>query len=48
MMYFITTIEEKDGKVKDTRCVGYVDTFEEAEKIGFELAKNVLKEYNSL
>lgn len=33
MMYFITTVEEKDGKIKDTRCVGYVDTMYEAERI---------------
>lgn len=28
-MYFITTIDSKD---KDTRCVGYYSTFEQAEK----------------
>lgn len=28
-MYFITTIDSKDG---DTRCVGYYSTFEKAEK----------------
>ena len=31
-MYFITTIETKKGDVKDTRCVGYFKTFEEAEQ----------------
>lgn len=31
-MYFITTIEIKKGDVKDTRCVGYFKTFEEAEQ----------------
>lgn len=29
-MYFITTIDSKDG---DTRCVGYFSTFEKAEEI---------------
>ena len=33
MMYFITTVQLKDGEVVDHRCVGYVDTFEEAEQI---------------
>jgi hypothetical protein len=32
-MYFITTVEEKDGDIVDRRCVGYVDTLCEAEKI---------------
>ena len=31
-MYFITTIETKKGDVKDTRCVGYFKTFEDAEQ----------------
>ena len=29
-MYFITTIDSKDG---DTRCVGYYKTFKEAERV---------------
>ena len=29
-MYFITTIDSKDG---DTRCVGYFSTFKKAEEI---------------
>lgn len=33
MMYFITTVQTKDNEVVDHRSVGYVDTFEEAEKI---------------
>ena len=33
MMYFLTTIEEKNGEIKDTRCVGYFETYEEAASI---------------
>ena len=29
-MYFITTVDSKDG---DTRCVGYYSTFEKAEEV---------------
>lgn len=33
MMYFITTIQEKNGEMVDQRCVGYEDTYEDAEEI---------------
>ena len=33
MMYFITTIQEKNDEIVDQRCVGYVDTYENAEEI---------------
>ena len=33
MMYFLTTIEEKDGEIEDRRCVGYFETYEEAANI---------------
>lgn len=33
MMYFLTTIEEKNGKIENTRCVGYFETYEEAANI---------------
>lgn len=32
-MYFITTIQLKDGEQKDSRCIGYFKQFEEAEYI---------------
>ena len=32
-MYFITTIQFKNNKLEDSRCVGYFKTFEEAEHI---------------
>ena len=31
-MYFVTTIETKNNEVEDTRCVGYFNTFDEAER----------------
>lgn len=33
MMYFITTIQEKNDEIIGQRCVGYVDTYEDAEEI---------------
>ena len=33
MMYFITTIQEKNDKIIDQRCVGYYDTYDEAEEL---------------
>lgn len=32
-MYFITTIQEKNGKIKDSRCVGYLKSEYEAVRI---------------
>ena len=32
-MYFITTIQFKNGIEEDRRCVGYFKSFEEAERI---------------
>lgn len=32
-MYFITTIQLKDGQLGYTRCIGYFKTFEKAEYI---------------
>ena len=40
-MYFITTIETKKGDIKDTRCVGYYKTFEEAEQAVMENACDI-------
>lgn len=33
MMYFITTIQEKNNEIIDQRCVGYMDTYEDAKEI---------------
>lgn len=32
-MYFITTIQIKNGQLGYTRCIGYFETFEKAEHI---------------
>lgn len=32
-MYFITTIQLKDGKEEDRRCIGYFSSLEKAEHI---------------
>ena len=32
-MYFITTIQEKNGEIKDSRCVGYLKSEYEAVRI---------------
>ena len=32
-MYFITTLRIKNDKLETSRCVGYVETYEEAEQI---------------
>ena len=32
-MYFITTLQIKDGQQKSSRCIGYFKSFEEAEHI---------------
>ena len=32
-MYFITTLQIKDGQQKNSRCIGYFKSFEEAEHI---------------
>ena len=32
-MYFITTIQEKDGKIESSRCVGYLKSEYEAVRI---------------
>ena len=32
-MYFITTVQIKDGQLGYTRCIGYFETFEKAEYI---------------
>ena len=29
-MYFLTTVQTRENKIIDTRCVGYFDTYEEA------------------
>ncbi len=33
MMYFLTTIQEKNNEIIDRRCVGYFETYEEAANI---------------
>ena len=33
MMYFVTTINVENDEIKESRCIGYFDTYEEAENI---------------